>query len=82
MSFDNGLADAEKAQAEERMATAANNLKMQEIAQKGQEIAINAQLKREEIGAKIYDSNIKLKVAKENKNRYDAVKKKTSSSKK
>ena len=82
MSFDNGLADAEKAQAEERMATAANNLKMQEIAQKGQEIAINAQLKREEIGAKIYDSNIKLKVAKENKNRYDTAKKKTSSSKK
>lgn len=82
MSFDNGLGDAEKAAAEERMAQATNNLKAQEINLKAQEIATNAQLKREEIAAKVYDSNIKLQVAKQNKNKYDSKGSSSSSKKK
>ena len=81
MSFDNGLSEANKNQAEERMAQAANNLKMQEIALKGQEVAANVAIKEKEIAAKVYDSDIKLKVAKENKNKYDRPKTAKSKSK-
>lgn len=82
MSFDNGLSEANKEQAEARMAQASNNLKMNEINQKAREITINAALKEKEIAAKVYDSDIKLKVAKENKNKYDRPKSSSSKSKK
>lgn len=81
MSFDNGLGDAAKSAAEERMNMAQNNLKAQEINLKAQEVAANVAIKEKEIAAKMYDSDIKLKVAKENKNKYDRPKTAKSKSK-
>lgn len=71
MSFDNGLSDATKAAAEQRMEDASNNLEQQKINLQREEIATNAALKNKEINAKIYDSDNKLKIAKANKNKYD-----------
>lgn len=79
---ESGLDEQYKVAAEERMNQAANALKAREIDIKAQEVAANAALKQQEIAAKIYDSNIKLKVAKENKNRYDRPKSSSSSSSK
>ena len=79
---ESGLDEQYKVAAEERMNQAANALKSREIDIKAQEVAANAVLKQQEIAAKIYDSNIKLKVAKENKNRYDRPKSSSSSSSK
>ena len=74
MSFDNGLSDATKAAAEQRMQEASNNLEQQKIGMERERIYLEAQAKDKEIAAKMYDSDIKLKVAKENKNRFDKPK--------
>lgn len=74
MSFDNGLSDATKAAAEQRMQEASNNLEQQKISMERERIYLEAQAKDKEIAAKMYDSDIKLKVAKENKNRFDKPK--------
>lgn len=72
MSFDNGLSDATKAAAEQRMEEASNNLEREKINLQREEMATNAALKNKEINAKIYDSDNKLKIAKANKNKYDS----------
>ena len=74
MSFDNGLSDATKAAAEQRMQEASNNLEQQKIGMERERMYLEAQAKDKEIAAKMYDSDIKLKVAKENKNRFDKPK--------
>ena len=74
MSFDNGLSDATKAAAEQRMQEASNNLEQQKIGMERERMYLEAQAKDKEIAAKMYDSDIKLKVAKENKNRFDKLK--------
>lgn len=71
MSFDNGLSDATKAAAEERMEMASNNLEQQKINMERERINAETKIKEKEIAAKMYDSDIKLKVAKQNKNKYD-----------
>lgn len=71
MSYDNGLSDVEKNQAEERMINAKNQIEREKINADKQLKQTELALKEKEIAAKIYDSNIKLKVAKENKNKYD-----------
>lgn len=75
MSFDNGLSDAQKADAERRMNEANIELERQKIEMEREKAAMENQAKNREIDAKVYDSNIKLQVAKENKNRYDSKKK-------
>ena len=71
MSFDNGLSETEKNQAEERMEAARNNLEMMKINIQREQIASQERIKNKEIAAKIYDSDNKLKIAKQNKNRHD-----------
>lgn len=61
MSFDNGLSDATKAAAEQRMEEASNNLEREKLNLQREEIATNAALKNKEINAKIYDSKLKAK---------------------
>lgn len=78
MSFDNGLSEQTKAEAEERMNRANLSLEQQKLNVERQKAIMENQAKNREIDAKIYDSNIKLQVAKQNKNKYD----KASSSKK
>lgn len=74
MSFDNGLSEQTKAEAEERMNQANISLEQQKLNVERQKAVMENQAKNREIDAKIYDSNIKLRVAKENKNRYDRPK--------
>ena len=71
MSFDNGLSEAEKNQAEQRMEDARNNIEMMKVNLQREQIASQERIKNKEIAAKIYDSNNKLKIAKANKNKYD-----------
>ena len=71
MSYDNGMSDIEKNQAEERMENARLNLERQKIAAGERDSQLKAQIKREEIAAKKYDSDNKVKIAKENKNKHD-----------
>lgn len=74
MSFDNGLSESTKAAAEQRMEEASNNLEQQKVNLQREEMYTNAALKDKEIAAKIYDSDNKLKIAKQNKNRFDKPK--------
>lgn len=71
MSFDNGLSENEKNQAEERMEAARNNIEMMKVNVQREQIASQERIKNKEIAAKLYDSDNKLKIAKENKNRHD-----------
>lgn len=71
MSFDNGLSEVEKNQAEERMESARQNLERMKIEVQREKNRMDAHLKDKEIAAKIYDSDNKLKIAKTNKNKYD-----------
>jgi hypothetical protein len=71
MSFDNGLSEAEKNQAEQRMEDARNNIEMMKVNIQREQIASQERIKNKEIAAKIYDSDNKLKIAKSNKNKYD-----------
>lgn len=71
MSFDNGLSETEKNQAEERMEAARNNIEMMKVDVQREQIASQERIKNKEIAAKIYDSDNKLKIAKQNKNRHD-----------
>ena len=71
MSFDNGLSEAEKNQAEERMEAAKNNIEILKVNLQREQIASQERIKNKEIAAKIYDSDNKLKIAKQNKNRHD-----------
>ena len=74
MSFDNGLSEQTKAEAEERMNQANISLEQQKLNVERQKVALENQAKNREIDAKIFDSQIKLQVAKQNKNKYDAKK--------
>ena len=71
MSFDNGLSESEKNQAEQRMEDARNNIEMMKVNLQREQIASQERIKNKEIAAKIYDSDNKLKIAKANKNRHD-----------
>ena len=71
MSFDNGLSEAEKNQAEERMEAARNNIEMMKVNLQREQIVSQERIKNKEIAAKIYDSDNKLKIARANKNRHD-----------
>ena len=71
MSFDNGLSESEKNQAEERMELARQNIEMMKVNVQREQIASQERIKNKEIDAKIYDSDNKLKIAKANKNKYD-----------
>lgn len=71
MSYDNGLSDIEKNQAEERMLNAKNQIEREKIQADRDKHAQEMAIKEKEIAAKIYDSDNKLKIAKENKNKYD-----------
>ncbi len=71
MSFDNGISEQAKTEAEKRMREASNNLEQQKINLEREKINIESRLKDKEINAKVHDSNIKLKIAKQNKNKYD-----------
>lgn len=71
MSFDNGLSEAEKNQAEERMEAARNNIELMKVNVQREQIASQERIKNKEIAAKLYDSDNKLKIAKANKNRHD-----------
>ena len=81
MSFNNGLSEQTKAAAEQRMQEASNNLEQQKIGMEREKMYLEANAKDKEVAAKIYDSNVKLKVAKENKNRFDRPKATKSKSK-
>jgi hypothetical protein len=74
MSFDNGLSEQTKAEAEERMNQANISLEQQKLNVERQKVALENQAKNREIDAKIFDSQIKLQVAKQNKNKYDVKK--------
>jgi hypothetical protein len=71
MSFDNGLSENEKNQAEERMEAARNNIEMMKVNVQREQIASQERIKNKEIAAKLYDSDNKLKIARANKNRHD-----------
>lgn len=71
MSFDNGLSDAEKSQAEERMENARLNLERSKLSLDAQKTSVEAQLKEKELAVKLKESDDKVKIAKTNKNRYD-----------
>ena len=71
MSFDNGLSEVEKNQAEARMEEARNNIEMLKVNVQREQIASQERIKNKEIAAKIYDSDNKLKIAKQNRNKYD-----------
>ena len=71
MSFDNGLSETEKNQAEERMEAARNNIEMMKVNVQREQIASQERIKNKEIAAKVYDSDNKLKIARANKNRHD-----------
>ena len=72
MSFDNGLSDAEKSQAEERMENARLNLERSKLSLDAQKTSVEAQLKEKELAVKLKESDDKVKIAKTNKNRYDS----------
>lgn len=55
MSFDNGLSDATKAAAEQRMQEASNNLEQQKISTERERMYLEAQAKDKEIAAKMYE---------------------------
>lgn len=71
MSYDNGLSEVEKNQAEERMLNAKNQMEREKIQADKDKRAQEMAIKEKEIAAKIYDSDNKVKIAKTNKNRYD-----------
>ena len=71
MSFDNGLSETEKNQAEERMEAARNNIEMMKVNVQREQIASQERIKNKEIAAKLYDSDNKLKIARANKNKHD-----------
>lgn len=71
MSYDNGLSEVEKNQAEERMLNAKNQMEREKIQADRDKHAQEMAIKEKEIAAKIYDSDNKVKIAKTNKNRYD-----------
>lgn len=71
MSYDNGLSEVEKNQAEERMLNAKNQMEREKIQADKDKRAQEMAIKEKEIAAKIYDSDNKLKIAKTNKNKYD-----------
>ena len=71
MSYDNGLSEIEKNQAEERMLNAKNQIEREKIQADRDKHAQEMAIKEKEIAAKIYDSDNKVKIAKTNKNRYD-----------
>ena len=71
MSYDNGLSEVEKNQAEERMLNAKNQMEREKIQADRDKHAQEMAIKEKEIAAKIYDSDNKLKIAKTNKNKYD-----------
>lgn len=71
MSFDNGLSETEKNQAEERMESARLNIERMKLGLDAQKASIEAKLKREELAVKLKESADKVKIAKTNKNRYD-----------
>lgn len=79
LSFNQELGDSAKIAAQERIETASNNLERERITLERQKLSAELVTKKAEIAAKIYDSDMKYKIAKENKNKYDS--KKTSSSK-
>lgn len=70
MSFDNGLSETEKNQAEERMKTAELAVEREKIAASERADRRKAELKKQEIEAKKYDSDNKVKIAKTNRNKY------------
>lgn len=72
ISFNDKLGESEKAAAQERMEIASNNLEQQKINLERAKVMADMAKSKAEVGAKIYDSNIKLKIAKENKNKYDS----------
>lgn len=72
MSFDNGLSDAEKSQAEERMENARLNIERSKLSLDAQKTSVEAQLKEKELAVKLKESDDKVKIAKTNKNRYDS----------
>lgn len=71
MSYDNGLSEVEKNQAEERMLNAKNQIEREKIQADRDKHAQEMAIKEKEIAAKIYDSDNKVKIAKANKNKYD-----------
>ena len=71
MSYDNGLSEVEKNQAEERMLNAKNQIEREKIQADKDKRAQEMAIKEKEIAAKIYDSDNKVKIAKTNKNKYD-----------
>jgi len=71
MSYDNGLSEVEKNQAEERMLNAKNQMEREKIQADRDKHAQEMAIKEKEIAAKIYDSDNKVKIAKTNKNKYD-----------
>lgn len=71
MSFNNDLSDANKAEAEQRMQEASNNIEREKLNLEREKMYIEARTKDKEIGAKLYDSDNKLKIARANKNKYD-----------
>lgn len=71
MSYDNGLSEVEKNQAEERMLNAKNQMEREKIQADKDKRAQEMAIKEKEIAAKIYDSDNKVKIAKTNKNKYD-----------
>ena len=71
MSYDNGLSEVEKNQAEERMLNAKNQIEREKIQADRDKHAQEMAIKEKEIAAKIYDSDNKVKIAKTNKNKYD-----------
>lgn len=72
MSFDNGLDQSEKNQAEERMNNAKINIDKLKINLEANKAAADVQLKREELAVKLKESEDKVKIARTNKNRYDS----------
>ena len=71
MSYDNGVSEVEKNQAEERMLNAKNQIEREKIQADRDKHAQEMAIKEKEIAAKIYDSDNKVKIAKANKNKYD-----------
>lgn len=71
MSFDNGLSDTEKNEAEQRMLDAKNQIEREKIAADMAKHNAEMNIKEKEIAAKVYDSDNKLKIARANKNKYD-----------
>lgn len=77
LSFDNDLGTAEKVNAEKRIEDARNNLEREKIAIDARSKDADRNVKMMDIAAKMKMSEDKVKIAKENKNKYDINKKKT-----